>query len=335
MPTNSYADGTIALTLGSAVVAGTGTAWSTTVKAGDMLLVPVSLGGSPEEFRYEPVVIGTVDSDAQITLQDEWLGEGIASTTYRIVRGYGWWSGAAANETLIQFLTELGPLGLAGVSTGEPNPAEGRENELRCGANGVIYQKVAGSWVVRASGFSFDAWGYVDNSPSDRDQYDDGLGDLATSVGAGLTFLSTGEGGFYVLLSVEDATGSPIVPAVWSDLISLRGPVGDNYTLAFAVAGKPRASEKFRHEFETTVSFAEDFVGSYASADEASTGTATFSITKNGVEVGTLTFDASDAGVFAATGGVSFVPGDILRVVAPATQDATLSDFSITLAGSR
>lgn len=77
------------------------------------------------------------------------------------------------------------------------------------------------------------------------------------------------------------------------------------------------------------------FTGSQASAGTASTGTATFGVFKGATSIGSVTFTASATGTFTSASGASFAAGDVLRIVSPATADATLSDISITFAGTR
>jgi hypothetical protein len=212
MPIPSYSDGAISIENGSAALIGTDTAWSTQVKPGD-IIVHVPADAAPEIAGFASVVTG----DLAITLADTYNGATLAAAPYRIVRGIGWLSGAAPNETLITFLTELGPLGLAGVSAGIPSPTTGRNNELRFDeVNGVLYQKSAGSWVARATGLEFDARGDVTAEPSDRDQYD--------GEAAHFTFFSLTEGGFYFLIAPADPDTE--TAAVWSSLVSLKGSAG-------------------------------------------------------------------------------------------------------------
>lgn len=90
-----------------------------------------------------------------------------------------------------------------------------------------------------------------------------------------------------------------------------------------------------RYTFRAEVTFPAGLNASRASSAVASTGTAVFSLKRNGVTFGTLTFTTSATGVFASTSPVVFSAGDTLTVVAPASADATLYDISITLAGSR
>jgi hypothetical protein len=108
------------------------------------------------------------------------------------------------------------------------------------------------------------------------------------------------------------------------------------YRLQGGISRRPLASEEmFDIEMVGDESFPAAFAGSLASADVASTGTAVFNIQKNGSNVGTLTFTASATGVFAMASGLSFSSTDRFRLVAPSTQDATLSGVVYTLKGIR
>jgi hypothetical protein len=68
-------------------------------------------------------------------------------------------------------------------------------------------------------------------------------------------------------------------------------------------------------------------------AGTASTGTATFTIKKNGSSAGTLAFTTSATGVFTIGSDITLAAGDLLQFFAPGSPDATLADIGITLAG--
>lgn len=71
----------------------------------------------------------------------------------------------------------------------------------------------------------------------------------------------------------------------------------------------------------------ENCVGSYGKAAVAPTASAEFTLKKNGVSFGTMTFDAGlTTAEFVTADDVSFEAGDVLEVVAPAVQDVTLAD---------
>lgn len=75
------------------------------------------------------------------------------------------------------------------------------------------------------------------------------------------------------------------------------------------------------------------FKVSGGTARVASTGTAIFTIKKNGAQIGFITFTSSGEATFASNpfAIVDLVVGDLLDIAAPLTADATLEDIGITL----
>ncbi len=71
--------------------------------------------------------------------------------------------------------------------------------------------------------------------------------------------------------------------------------------------------------------------GSRLKAGTAASGSSVFSIQKNGSEVLTATVAASGTTATFAGSQTDFAAGDVLRIVAPSTADATLADIAITL----
>jgi len=75
---------------------------------------------------------------------------------------------------------------------------------------------------------------------------------------------------------------------------------------------------------------------STASAGTASSGTATFTLKKNGTSFCTVSFTSSATGTFTQASDAIFNgTTDVLEIDGPATADTTLSDFSIVLQGYR
>jgi hypothetical protein len=97
-------------------------------------------------------------------------------------------------------------------------------------------------------------------------------------------------------------------------------------------SGKPTASELLAR---LALPDALNMVASRcrATAETASTGTATFTMTVDGSSVGTVTFTASATGVVAFT-NTAFAAGTF-KLTAPSSVDATLANISITLSGDR
>lgn len=133
----------------------------------------------------------------------------------------------------------------------------------------------------------------------------------------------------------------------WSAYTELQGPegdegapgtdgIGDAYDITSGrLLGRPASDETFDLGISARpVTFPANLAGSIARASAAATGTAVFSIRKNGVEVGTVTFDGSSTGAFSSS-GFALAAGDLVSIVAPTTQDATLAGLIFTLAGAR
>jgi hypothetical protein len=104
--------------------------------------------------------------------------------------------------------------------------------------------------------------------------------------------------------------------------------------------------EIFRENCRHTKNYPANFsgtVGGYSivsggSCKTAATASTVYTIYQNGTAVGTITWAASaTTPTLATTGGVAltFNPGDIITIVGPATPDATLSNWSVTLVSTR
>lgn len=90
------------------------------------------------------------------------------------------------------------------------------------------------------------------------------------------------------------------------------------------------------HIFTVPVSFTINFVLSKARSKVYPTNTFVFTIMKNGINIGTITFSSgTTTGVFSTVSATSFIAGDTLEIKSQSTSDATFSDISISLLGSR
>jgi hypothetical protein len=114
------------------------------------------------------------------------------------------------------------------------------------------------------------------------------------------------------------------------------GSVPPAYYVSGAFSGAPTASEPvFRCVFSGTVNFPAGLTGSAAGAEIAATGTATFTIEKNGTSVGTMVFAAAaTTASFTMGSATGFAAGDVLKIIAPSSPDATLADLAWTLVGT-
>lgn len=99
--------------------------------------------------------------------------------------------------------------------------------------------------------------------------------------------------------------------------------------------GKPAANQVMnRYIAPRAYTLPAGAVNSQFKSLTAATGVSTFMLQKNGANVGTVSFAAAaTVGVFNIAAAVAFAPGDVLAIIAPAAQDATLSDLIYTLQG--
>ena len=117
-------------------------------------------------------------------------------------------------------------------------------------------------------------------------------------------------------------------------------PVTQSYDVVIWQYGQPIAGQTImKMKMPREVTFSEDFAGSTcAQATVQATATAVFSIQKNGTEVGTATYAATESvATFATTssGNVVFDTNDVLSIVAPSPSDSTLEGVGFVLFGSR
>lgn len=113
--------------------------------------------------------------------------------------------------------------------------------------------------------------------------------------------------------------------------------VGSNFVLGIAIAGEPLSEEIIEgHVFLNAVRFPAAFVGSLAVSRVAASGSSVISITKNNVQVGTITFGAGQSsGVYAMAAETTFAVGDRIDFVCPNPADANLSGIKLSLRGYR
>ena len=109
------------------------------------------------------------------------------------------------------------------------------------------------------------------------------------------------------------------------------------YLLAFDAPGVPTASMVvFHHVFTQAVSFVASLTDSYVKAGTAATAQTDFDLKQNGSSIGTVRFAAAGTTAsYVSISASSWVAGDILTLIAPATPDATIADIWGTLVGVR
>jgi hypothetical protein len=127
--------------------------------------------------------------------------------------------------------------------------------------------------------------------------------------------------------------------STWADLAATGGGGGgviENADISIFVAGKPTNAEEIsRLVMVDALTLPAGLTGSRGAAGVAATGACTFSLRKNGTQFGTASFAAAGTiPTFAAASATSFVAGDVLTIIGPATADATLADIALTLDGT-
>ncbi len=129
-----------------------------------------------------------------------------------------------------------------------------------------------------------------------------------------------------------------IVASRGTNLVALAASaVGGLYDIGLFIPGPPAASAMvFQFVVPRAINFPVDLVGSLAKAGTAATSAAACTLRRNGSNIGTVDFaGAASAATFTLAGGAAFAAGDVLEMLAPSLQDATLADVSITLMASR
>jgi len=107
------------------------------------------------------------------------------------------------------------------------------------------------------------------------------------------------------------------------------------YDICSSVLGKPDAAATvFMLQSARSFTIPTNFTASQAKASTAATASSVFTIYKNGSSIGTFTFAASGSTAVFSGAGASVVAGDLITIVAPGTQDATLANIAFTLAGN-
>ncbi len=144
---------------------------------------------------------------------------------------------------------------------------------------------------------------------------------------ARLLYLSTAYSSYSVGLYYNDGTN-------WVMVQPYSVPVAP-YDVGSCVIGKPDAGATVAViAVVRAFTIPSNFTGSSAKAGVAATAPATFTVNKNGSSIGTFAFAASGTtGTFSGA-GATFAAGDVISVVAPGTQDATLANIAFTIAGN-
>lgn len=156
-----------------------------------------------------------------------------------------------------------------------------------------------------------------------------------------------GTGGYNLTVKTSGHTGVTLSPNTTqilycngTDCESLTGATGSGgnpYDLSFSVEGLPGdGGVMLRFICSRAIRLPSGLTGSEGKSAVAATGSSTFTVKKNGSSIGTFNFGAAaTTATFSLASDTDFTAGDILTIVAPSPQDATLADLAVTLAGIR
>lgn len=154
------------------------------------------------------------------------------------------------------------------------------------------------------------------------------------------------DGASWVDASAETFTALSDTPGTITAKQRVRGNAGgtavefveDPLDVGVYKPGLPTGSEVIARWVATRdFTFPSGLTGSQAYADTApADGAKDFDVQKNGASVGTVSFAlGSNTATFSMASATSFVAGDRLAFVAPATADSALADIAITLKGTK
>lgn len=149
------------------------------------------------------------------------------------------------------------------------------------------------------------------------------------TVALGTTNFALAAGGAAMVYT--DGTANGLV--FWL-LTSTTAPVP--YDLGVFIPGAPTGSQVvLRFNVVRAFTLPASLTGSVATAGAASTGTATFTIKRNGAAIGTIVYTTSATATFTFASAITFAANDIITIEAPGTADATLSDVAFNFKGTR
>jgi hypothetical protein len=143
-----------------------------------------------------------------------------------------------------------------------------------------------------------------------------------TVSGTTLTFVVAPQNGSNIMVRRTGGTTGATGPAA---LVPIE--------LAVSAIGRPSAGQVLARYIATRAATFDQSL-CRGSARVASTATVAVTVKKNGSSIATFTFAAS-ATATVSVSNTALVAGDIITFEAPASQDSTLEDIAVTLAGQR
>lgn len=173
--------------------------------------------------------------------------------------------------------------------------------------------------------------------------------ETTTTAGAlinGATSKSTPVDADYVGL-MDSAASNVLKKLSWANIKAtlaayfdtLYAPLSQPFDMSAFYPGVPGGSALvLRVPVARSITFPANFAGSKFAASANATATTVFDVKKNGSSIGSISIAAGGTtATFTTSGGSSqsFVAGDVLSIVAPASPDATLADPGFVLTGTR
>lgn len=304
-----YKTGTISISANGKVVTGNGTLWSTQAEEGDYIFANGHVG-----------FITSNIGDATLELEMPWTGGELVNQPYRLMK-MSWlrYEPAITQQKVRELILMLEAQGsFLFVAGAAPDEGVGEDGQFAFKVNAApwrVWYKQNGNWILQGSpaGFVWKGLWAADGNYLANDQ---------------VHWL----GNSWVSKTTNTNKPPDSNPSDWDLYVA----GGTRYDLIWYDNGRPIDSEVLvEAPFALQVQFPANMQGSVGKASVAATANAVFSIQKNGVQFATMTFAAgSTSATFAGT-ATSFVSGDELKVVAPSSQDATLSQVRATFTGYR
>lgn len=174
---------------------------------------------------------------------------------------------------------------------------------------------------------------YVPNTLTPKDSWVDqdhlALNEDPITLDAAGRCVIWGEGNYRQIL--KDINGNTIWDKLtrFTDNSSLS--VETIYDLPVYIQDFPLAGEEYpRYAVSRAMTLPAGLTGTVAKIQTNPTATMTFTLYKNDVSIGTIAFATNGVATLTMASQVSFVAGDIFSMIAPAIQDITGQDISIT-----
>jgi hypothetical protein len=306
----TYSTGTASVTNGSTTVTFDGTLMTTQATQGDHLLIDGLL-----------VMVDSVTDDEEIELRQEWQGDTLVDVDYILNKvAASRYDPANTQAKAREFLAYFEGIGTFYFVEGdEPDPGLGQNGQFALKVNEgpwQIWYKVLGVWELQGSPVGVSAKGPYNSGTSYI------LGDWVSW-----------QGSLWSSLQAPNLNHQPdLSPTYWRR--ELTG--GDRYDVWSFDTDRPSDAEQVAYGFPGGVTFDAGLSTSYAKAKVASTGTAVYSIRKNGVQFATVTFSAGNpVGAIACASSTTFDQDDEYEMIAPSPRDATLAGVAINIVGYR